>query len=75
MGVKILQVSNECKNIIGVKWELKNNRFQMSVEIFLVLDGCKNIQMSNGCKNILGVKWAKKKIQVLNGCKNILGAM
>ena len=24
MGVKIFQVSNGCKNILGVKWESKN---------------------------------------------------
>ena len=23
MGVKLYQVSNECKNILGFKWELK----------------------------------------------------
>ena len=48
IGVKEIQVSNECKNILGFKWELKNNRFQMSVKIF---------QVSHGYKNILDVKW------------------
>jgi len=41
-------VSNGCKNILGVKWELKNCRCQIGVKLF---------QVSNECKNILCVKW------------------
>ena len=32
MSVKIFQVSNKCKTILGWKWELKNNRCQMTVK-------------------------------------------
>ena len=34
MRVKKLQVSNGCKNILGVKWEKKKFRNQMGVHIF-----------------------------------------
>ena len=48
MGVKIFQMSNGCKNILGVKWVKKKFRCQI---------GEKELQVRNGCKKILGVKW------------------
>jgi len=43
MGVKVFEVSTECKNILGVKWESKNYGSQMGVKIFYVEMGLKNL--------------------------------
>ena len=36
-------MSNECKNILGVKWEKKSSRCQMGVNIFYISNGCKKL--------------------------------
>ena len=48
MAVKIIQVSNECKNNLSVKWLYKKLSCQMGEKIF---------QERNWRKNILRVKW------------------
>ena len=57
LGVKIFQVSNGCKNILGVKWEENNLGVKLlkKKNIWHHMGG-KKFQVSNGCKNILCVK-------------------
>ena len=57
MGLKIIQVSKGCKNILGVKFSLKYFTSQLGVKKFQLPMGEKVFQVSNKRKNILGVKW------------------
>ena len=40
LGVKIFNVSNGCKNNLGVKWEQKYFKCPMGVKIFQFSNGC-----------------------------------
>ena len=57
MDVKILYVSKDCKNILGVKWEYNNYRCEMGVKKIQDVKWVKKNQFLNGSKNITGVKY------------------